>query len=533
MGNDIDLEAVKRATMADLSRLRQEELPLGHQVRPDRPSYSPGLKNGTSHFSVSTKVDLKKKWGAKINDAESQSMEGLELEDSRPWAKGQKRERLPDIIVHEDVPAVPASSGAPSSYQSRGTRVRFKPTTLAKWGPGPTETASRPNRQETPPTAVNGGKSTAAADAASVNGTAVHDGNSTTADAASVNGTSCTPLVTEKQDEDDQDLIASEHILYKNQCHLVPGKAEALSIVTHVAVKILAENDGILEIRNDSKGLRIHNALEIEQPILDGVFCTIKVKTRPFSERLRFATVSDAQGFKIQLVRLQKALLDQQMQQEMDKSQVEESKEEEDGDLLMAASPIASTASDTLIPVFNGASQQVPTTDKEPLIMVNDDWGTPANNNIPSLDDETLQLSQLLNQALEQATALGNHSGESMNRIEYEILEQALSHGSLHERSEQVREGLLSIIRSLLNIVCKPVTHEFASGLADTNAIETPIKGNAKGLGSATIKQDENSKQVEDSTNRPVLGMPKGLGASRFAKKPAAYQGNFTGPIKY
>ncbi|KAG4264688.1 hypothetical protein FPRO04_01523 [Fusarium proliferatum] len=514
MGNDIDLEAVKRATMADLSRLRQEELPLGHQVRPDRPSYSPGLKNGTSHFSVSTKVDLKKKWGAKINDAESQSMEGLELEDSRPWAKGQKRERLPDIIVHEDVPAVPASSGAPSSYQSRGTRVQFKPTTLAKWGPGPTETASRPTRQETSPTAVNGG-------------------NSTAADAASVNGTSCTLLVTEKQDEDDQDLIASEHILYKNQCHLVPGKAEALSIVTHVAVKILAENDGILEIRNDSKGLRIHNALEIEQPILDGVFCTIKVKTRPFSERLRFATVSDAQGFKIQLVRLQKALLDQQKQQDMDKSQVEESKEEEDGDFLMAASPIASTASDTLIPVFNGTSQQVPTADQEPLIMVDDDWGTPANNNIPSLDHETLQLSQLLNQALEQATALGNHSGESMNGIEYEILEQALSHGSLHERSKQVREGLLGIIRSLLNIVCKPVTHEFASGLADTNAIETPVNGNAKGLGSATIKQDENSKQVEDSTNRPVLGMPKGLGASRFAKKPAAYQGNFTGPIKY
>ncbi|KAI1013573.1 hypothetical protein LB503_001574 [Fusarium chuoi] len=383
----------------------------------------------------------------------------------------------------------------------------------AKWGPGPTVTASRPNRQETSPTAVNGG-------------------NSTAADAASVNGPSCTPLVTEKQDKDDQDLIASEHILYKNQCHLVPGKSEALSIVTHVAVKILAENDGILEIRNDSKGLRIHNALEIEQPILDGVFCTIKVKTRPFSERLRFATVSDAQGFKIQLVRLQKALLDQQKQQDMDKSRVEESKEE-DSDLLMAASPIASTASDTMIPVFNGTSQQVPTADQKPLIMMDDDWGTPANNNIPSLDHETLQLSQLLNQALEQATALGNHSSESMNGIEYEILEQALSHGSLHERSEQVRDGLLGIIRSLLDIVCKPVTHEFVSGLADTNAIETPINGNAKGLGSATIKQDENSKPVEDSTNRPVLGMPKGLGASRFAKKPAAYQGNFTGPIKY
>jgi hypothetical protein len=77
------------------------------------------------------------------------------------------------------------------------------------------------------------------------------------------------------------------------------------------------------------------------------------------------------------------------------------------------------------------------------------------------------------------------------------------------------------------------VSREFASGLGDTMAIETPVNGNAKGLSGATAEQAEDSKQVEDSTNRSVVGMPKGLGASRFAKKPVAYQGNFTGPIKY
>ncbi|KAF4440631.1 hypothetical protein FACUT_3254 [Fusarium acutatum] len=513
MGNDVDLDAVKRATMADLSRFRQEELPLSHVRKSERPTYAPVGNNGTNHYSVDTKVALKQKWGAKINDVESQSMEGLELEDSRPWAKGQRRQKLPNIIVHNDVPAIPASGGVPSSHQSRGTRVQFQSTTPARWGPGPTEAASRTNREEPSPPAV-------------------HNGNSTAANAASVNGTSSAPLVTEKQDEADQKLIASEHFLYKSQCHLIPGKAEALSIVTHIAVKIIAESDGILEIRNDSKGLRIHNALELEQPILDGLFCTIKVRTRPFSEKLRFATVSDAQDFKINLIKLQNALLDQQ-KQDIDKSQIEESKAEDDSDLLMAASPIASTASDTSIPVFKGSSQQAPTADQEPLIMADDNWGSPANNNIPSLGHETVQLSQLLNQILEQVAALGNHSDESMNGIEYEILEQALSHGSLHERSEQVREGLLDIIRSLLNMVCKPVSHEFASGLGDTKAIETPVNGNATGLGGATAEQEENPKQVEHSTNRPVLGMPKGLGASRFAKKPATYQGKFTGPIKY
>ncbi|KAM5512186.1 hypothetical protein FOXYSP1_06986 [Fusarium oxysporum f. sp. phaseoli] len=514
MSNSVDPDAVKAATMADLSRFRQEELPLSHQARrPDRPTYAPSGNNGTNHYSDTTKAVLKNKWAAKINDGESQSMEGLELEDSRPWAKGQTRKRLPNITVDRVAPAIPASGGT-FSYQSRGTRVQFKPATPATWGPPPTETATRTNRQQPPPTAT-------------------HNGSSTTANAASINGASCTPLVTKKQDEDDQDLIAAERLVYGKQCRMVPGKAEALSIVTNVAIKIrAAENDGILEIQNDSKGVRIHNALELEQPVIDGVFCTIKVKTRPFSEKLRFATVGDAQGFKINLFKLQNALLDQQKEQDIGESQVadnteESNKAEEDSDLLMASSPIASTASDTSIPVFNGSSQQALTADQEPLIMADDDWGTAANNNIPSVGHETIQLSQLLRQVLEQFAALGNRSGETMNGIEYEILEQALSRGFLHECDEKVREDILAIIRSMFNVGCKLVSREFASGLGDTMAIETPVDGNAKGLGGAT------AEQAEDSTNRSVVGMPKGLGASRFAKKPAAYQGNFTGPIKY
>ncbi|KAF5580812.1 hypothetical protein FPANT_9209 [Fusarium pseudoanthophilum] len=485
MGNPIDPDAVMRATMADLSRLRQEELPLSNETRRDRgPTYAPSRNNGTGHFSVSVKTELKSLWGAKINDAESQSMEGLQLEDARPWAKGQRRENLPNIIVHKNAPAIPASGRAPATRQSRGTHVQFKPTTPARWGPGPTETASRTNREEPSPPATH---------------------------------------IMEEQDEDAQEPIAFE--LYKSQCHLIPGKAEALSIVTHIAVKIIAESDGILEIRNDTKGLRIHNALELEQPVLDGLLCTIKVKTRPFSEKLRFATVSDAQDFKMNLIKLQNALLDHQ-KQNTDKSQIEESKAEDDGDLLMAASPIAETASDTSIPVVNGSSQQVPSADQEPLIMMDDTWGAPANSNIHSLGHETVQLSQLLNQVLEQVAALGNHSSQSIDGIEYEILDQALSHGPLHERGEQVREGLLDIIRTCLNMAGKPV-------LGDTKAVEIPVNFNATGPDGATDQKEKNPKQVEDSTNRSVLGMPKGLGSSRFAKKPATFQGRFTGPIKY
>ncbi|KAH7222424.1 hypothetical protein BKA60DRAFT_634287 [Fusarium oxysporum] len=74
------------------------------------------------------------------------------------------------------------------------------------------------------------------------------------------------------------------------------------------------------------------------------------------------------------LVALPRALLAQQKEQDIGESQVadnteESNKAEEDGDLLMASSPIASTASNTSIPVFNNPSQQAPTADQEPLII--------------------------------------------------------------------------------------------------------------------------------------------------------------------
>ncbi|KAJ4053340.1 hypothetical protein NW760_002968 [Fusarium oxysporum] len=74
------------------------------------------------------------------------------------------------------------------------------------------------------------------------------------------------------------------------------------------------------------------------------------------------------------LVALPRALLAQQKEQDIGESQVadnteESNKAEEDGDLLMASSPIASTAPNTTIPVFNNPSQQAPTADQEPLII--------------------------------------------------------------------------------------------------------------------------------------------------------------------
>lgn len=83
-----------------MGRLRQEELPLSNMPRHGRgPTYAPCGKNGTSHIPPDRKRVLSNKWGAKIEDEESRQMEGLEIEDARPWAKGRAAEALSNFKI--------------------------------------------------------------------------------------------------------------------------------------------------------------------------------------------------------------------------------------------------------------------------------------------------------------------------------------------------------------------------------------------------------------------------------------------------
>ncbi|KAH6604574.1 hypothetical protein Trco_006281 [Trichoderma cornu-damae] len=76
-----DPQLIKEALLAELGRCRQDELPLSDQAK--RPTYQPVRGFGTSHFPQARKEKLESKWC----DEESQQMEGLELGNSRPWAK--------------------------------------------------------------------------------------------------------------------------------------------------------------------------------------------------------------------------------------------------------------------------------------------------------------------------------------------------------------------------------------------------------------------------------------------------------------
>ncbi|KAJ4157527.1 hypothetical protein NW754_009171 [Fusarium falciforme] len=88
MSDNIDpREAQKRLiAMADLTRLRQEELPLSAEEKRG-PSFNPTRRNGTDHINPSLKEGLSNKWAVKIDDEEARQTDGLEIEDPRPWGK--------------------------------------------------------------------------------------------------------------------------------------------------------------------------------------------------------------------------------------------------------------------------------------------------------------------------------------------------------------------------------------------------------------------------------------------------------------
>jgi hypothetical protein len=89
---------------ADLSRLRQEELPLSsREIR--GPSFNPTRKNGVGHIAPELKEKWKAQWNGmselfmvkyfasnncivEFDDEEARQCEGLAIDDSRPYAKG-------------------------------------------------------------------------------------------------------------------------------------------------------------------------------------------------------------------------------------------------------------------------------------------------------------------------------------------------------------------------------------------------------------------------------------------------------------
>ncbi|KAF4341358.1 hypothetical protein FBEOM_4707 [Fusarium beomiforme] len=526
MSDNINPEAVKAAIMADLSRLRQEELPLSHEAKRG-PTFAPTRNNGTGHYSNAQKAELENKWSTKIVDEESQGMDGLVQGDVRPWAKNQVRQMFSANQVNKTPPTVSAPRGKTSSHRPPRAQVEFKAPTPARWGGPPTQTAAPANCQETSSGVTLNGTSSGntVTTAAPRNDTSPAIRQKISPVAAPTSRNSRTHLVF-KVDGINQNANASEYLLGSGKCDIVPGKNEALSFICDIAVKMrIAENKVILELRSHSKGLRSHNVLDIEEPVVDDVFCTIKVKSRPWPDYLRFGTDDDASELKRCLSSIQDVLQAHQSEPDIDQSQAANKNEEpinteaEDNELVMVESPVISTAPGTPSPGSINTSQdisQATIDDEEPLITI-DDYGSVTNTNLPDLGPAIQHLNRVMDQVLEEFGAQQSLSSAALDGIMDAVFEQWTSHGFLGDCSDELRQCTLELLRYVASW----------GGMLHYKATQSTTDSN---VNSAAPRQDSSAQQTQESTNRSARGMPKGLGASRFAKKPAAYEGKFTGP---
>ncbi|PHH74849.1 hypothetical protein CDD80_2786 [Ophiocordyceps camponoti-rufipedis] len=95
---EVDVESVRRACMADLGRSRLDQLPLSDR-EVNGPSFKPKRDGLALKFAPKVRDALKSKWNIAIQDEESEQMEGLYMDDARPWAA--KAAHIPTKVVPE------------------------------------------------------------------------------------------------------------------------------------------------------------------------------------------------------------------------------------------------------------------------------------------------------------------------------------------------------------------------------------------------------------------------------------------------
>ncbi|KAJ4133441.1 hypothetical protein NW768_005027 [Fusarium equiseti] len=509
MGDHVDEDMVRAALMADLGRLRQEELPLSDEAKRG-PSFAPVGQNDTDRYSRHRKHQLSTKWGSKIEDDETRQMQGLEIQDARPWARGRVAEALSRKIINSG----PPPRVAPREPPKGGNSVVFRPPQqawkdcvsnmpknsplnspiVAKGVPTQNQLASR---EESP--AV----------------TAQIKAEGSDGDAA--NATPTTPLIfTLHANELYSDAL--ELVVGSGHCQVVPSKHEALSFPCRVELLINDKKGGVLALHSQEKGSQIHNVLDIDKPVMDGKYCVFKAKSKKWPYNLRFDTLDHGKTFRSCLSKLKKAALYH--------------REPTTAEPVMAnpmagKAPIATHGDVPVVSktILNATSHDT-AADANVLIPMDSNWQAPRNLRVSHLEPVVTRMVPLVQDILERFIAEDNISTDTMaglaSGIEDAIFEKWIDEGFLKECDETEREGALALIRALV----------------DMRLILTGEKKKKDQLAKSSLGQEGHRtqekatahQQADGSTKQAERKVTKGLSASCFAKAPFPCANAFTGP---
>ncbi|KAI8674072.1 hypothetical protein NCS55_00729900 [Fusarium keratoplasticum] len=509
MSDNIDPhEAQKRLiAMADLTRLRQEELPLSAEEKRG-PSFNPTRRNGTDHINPSLKEGLSNKWTVKIDDEEARQTDGLEIEDARPWGKKVAQKYL----------ETRGYAGAPS-------------VTLAQWGPQNTTPAP-----EQPPAA------TQEVEAVSPQVQHESNGNVPEASAAAPASTNLKFVLNTMA----LDPAMAEHVIGTGQCQVVPGKDESLSFSAEVVMKLLiSENRAVLELSALGKPRRVMDSLELGSPVVDGQFCAFTQLSNGGFFYLRFADETETKKFKRHLAKMQKSARAHQTQEntrEVDQQHIDQPRADQHQAIQRQA--------DQRVDQQQGSVPSLANLDEdlEPLISMNG-WTTVDNSQSLTLENATRHVVVLVNRMLgkmtpkERKMTLQEGIFESaLEGITDGIIEHWVQNGFFRGYNDSLKNQFCDLLRGMVRFQIDFLRrqnegfNEKDQGVqqATLGVRNLSLQDAPASIPADAPRQRAASHQQGHSTPTSLFGTQlegrRGLSASRFASGPVKFENCFTGP---
>ncbi|KAH7193687.1 uncharacterized protein B0J16DRAFT_395594 [Fusarium flagelliforme] len=485
MGDHVDEDMVRAALMADLGRLRQEELPLSDEAKRG-PSFTPNNRNDTDQYTRHRKYQLSTKWGSKIEDDETRQMQGLEIQDARPWARG----RVAEALSKKTINSGPPPRVGPREPKKGGNSVVFRPPQQA-WKDC-VDSLPKNSREESPAVIAR-----------------------IKAEGSGGDATNCTPTIplifTLHANELYSDAL--ELVVGSGHCQVVPSKHEALSFLCRVELLINDKKGGILALHSQQKGSQVHNVLDIDKPAMDGKYCVFKAKSKEWPYNLRFDTLEHGKTFRSCLSKLKKAAL---YHQEPVKA------EPVTANPVASKSPIAAEEDVSVVSktIFDAASLDT-AADTSVLIPMDGKWQTPRNTRVSQLEPAVTRMVPLVRDILERFMAEDTIRTGTIAGIEDAIFEKWIDEGFLKECDEKEREGSLAIIRALVDMRLIFSGEKRGDQLVKSSLNQEGYRAEEKGT---------THEQANGSAKQSERKATKGLSASCFAKAPFACANAFTGP---
>ncbi|UPL00697.1 hypothetical protein LCI18_011631 [Fusarium solani-melongenae] len=520
MSDNIDpRETEKRLiAMADLNRLRQEELPLSAEERRG-PSFNPTGRNGTDHINPSLKEGLSNKWTVKIDDEEARQTDGLEIQNARPWGKKVAQEFL----------ETRGYAGAPS-------------VTLAQWGPQNITPAP-----EQPPAATQ--------EVETVSPQVQHERNGNVPEASVA-----TPASTNLKfvlNTMALDPAMAEHVIGTGQCQVVPGKYEALSFSAEVVMKLLiSENRAVLELSALGKPRRVMDSLGLGSPVVDGQFCAFTQLSNGGLFYLRFADETETKKFKRHLAKMQKSARAHQPQEntrevdqpqentrEVDQQHIDQPQAEQHQAIQRQADQHQVDQQQGWVPSLADLNE-----DLEPLISMNG-WTTVDNSQSLTLENATRHVVVLVNRMLAKMTP--KERKMTMQESIFEsaiagitdgIIEHWVQNGFFRGYNDSLKNQFCDLLQKMVRFQIDFLRRQNEGFTEKDQGVQQATQGvrnlslqdASTSIPADAPRQRAANHQQGHSTPASLFGTQleglRGLSASRYASGPVEFQNCFTGP---